>query len=29
VDAAAASKLAEQEYYRWVFANEPEWEDYR
>lgn len=29
VDEAAGGKLAEKEYYRWVFANEPEWEDYR
>jgi glucosamine-6-phosphate deaminase len=29
VDEAAAGQLTEQEYYRWVFANEPEWEQYR
>jgi len=29
VDEAAGSKLAEKDYYRWIFANEPEWEDYR
>ncbi len=29
VDEAAAAKLKEQEYYRWIFANEPEWEEYR
>ncbi len=29
VDEAAAARLKEQDYYRWVFANEPEWEDYR
>src|SRR3989454_8096762 len=29
VDEEAASKLAEKDYYRWIFANEPEWEDYR
>jgi glucosamine-6-phosphate deaminase len=29
VDAAAAARLKEQEYYRWIFDNEPEWEDYR
>jgi glucosamine-6-phosphate deaminase len=29
VDEAAASQLKEKEYYRWIFANEPEWEDYR
>ena len=29
VDEDAASKLAEKDYYRWIFANEPEWEEYR
>jgi glucosamine-6-phosphate deaminase len=29
VDEAAAAKLAERDYYRWVFENEPEWEEYR
>ena len=29
VDEAAAANLAEKDYYRWIFANEPEWEDYR
>ena len=29
VDEAAAGKLKEQEYYRWIFENEPEWEGYR
>jgi glucosamine-6-phosphate deaminase len=29
VDEEAASELKEKEYYRWIFANEPEWEDYR
>lgn len=29
LDAAAASKLSLQEYYRWGFANEPEWAPYR
>jgi glucosamine-6-phosphate deaminase len=29
VDEAAGNKLVEKEYYRWIFANEPEWEDYR
>jgi glucosamine-6-phosphate deaminase len=29
VDEAAAGQLKEKEYYRWVFANEPEWEPYR
>ena len=29
VDEAAASHLAGKDYYRWIFANEPEWEEYR
>ena len=29
VDEAAASKLVEKDYYRWIFANEPEWEEFR
>ena len=29
VDELAASLLKEKDYYRWVFANEPEWEQYR
>jgi glucosamine-6-phosphate deaminase len=29
VDEAAATKLKEKEYYRWIFENEPEWESYR
>src|SRR5256712_8452001 len=29
VDEAAASQLKEKDYYRWIFANEPEWEEYR
>ena len=29
VDEAAAGKLREREYYRWIFENEPEWEEYR
>ncbi len=29
VDEAAAGRLTETEYYRWVFANEPEWEPFR
>ena len=29
VDEAAAANLVEKDYYRWIFANEPEWEDYR
>lgn len=29
VDEDAASQLVEKEYYRWIFANEPEWQAYR
>jgi len=29
VDEAAARSLKEQDYYRWIFENEPEWEGYR
>ena len=29
VDEAAAAKLTEKEYYRWIFDTEPEWEEYR
>jgi len=29
VDEAAATKLKEKEYYRWIFNSEPEWEEYR
>lgn len=29
VDEAAAAGLKEQEYYRWIFANEPEWQEYQ
>jgi len=29
VDEAAAVNLVEQDYYRWVFANEPDWEEFR
>jgi len=29
VDEAAAVKLQAQEYYRWIFATEPEWEEFR
>ena len=29
VDEAAASQLKEKDYYQWIFANEPEWEEYR
>lgn len=29
VDEAAAAKLTEKEYYRWIFENEPEWQEYR
>src|SRR5207247_10720376 len=29
VDEAAASQLQGAEYYRWLFANEPEWQEFR
>ena len=29
VDEAAAGKLQSTDYYRWIFANEPEWEPFR
>lgn len=29
VDEEAASRLKETDYYRWIFENEPEWEEYR
>jgi glucosamine-6-phosphate deaminase len=29
VDEEAAAKLREADYYRWVFENEPEWEEFR
>ncbi len=29
VDEEAAGGLREKDYYRWIFANEPEWEEYR
>ncbi|MGO8677496.1 MAG: glucosamine-6-phosphate deaminase [Limisphaerales bacterium] len=29
VDEAAAGRLACKDYYRWIFENEPDWEDYR
>ena len=29
VDEEAAAQLSEKEYYRWIFANEPEWQEYR
>jgi len=29
VDEEAAGNLAEKDYYRWIFTNEPEWEEYR
>lgn len=29
VDEAAAARLEQQEYYRWIFDNEPEWDGYR
>lgn len=29
LDADAAAQLTQKEYYDWVFANEPKWENYR
>jgi glucosamine-6-phosphate deaminase len=29
VDEEAASHLKEKDYYRWIFANEPEWDEFR
>lgn len=29
VDEEAAAELTETDYYRWIFANEPEWQEYR
>ena len=29
VDEEAAANLVEKDYYRWIFDNEPEWEEYR
>lgn len=29
VDEAAAARLKELDYYRWIFENEPEWETFR
>ena len=29
VDEEAAANLAEKDYYRWIFANEPDWEEHR
>jgi glucosamine-6-phosphate deaminase len=29
IDEAASKELAYKDYYRWVFANEPEWAPYR
>ncbi len=29
IDEAAAAQLKEADYYRWIFANEPEWEQFR
>jgi glucosamine-6-phosphate deaminase len=29
VDEEAAAKLKETDYYRWIFENEPEWQEYR
>jgi glucosamine-6-phosphate deaminase len=29
VDEAAASKLTQQDYYRWIFTHEPEWQEFQ
>jgi len=29
VDEEAAANLAEKDHYCWIFANEPDWEEYR
>ena len=29
LDEAAASRLQEADYYRWIFENEPQWQSYR
>jgi glucosamine-6-phosphate deaminase len=29
VDEEAAAQLEGSDYYRWIFANEPEWEEFR
>jgi glucosamine-6-phosphate deaminase len=29
VDESAATKLQGSDYYRWVFANEPEWQEFQ
>ncbi|VGO22337.1 glucosamine-6-phosphate deaminase [Pontiella sulfatireligans] len=29
VDEAAASKLQDQEYFKWIYENEPEWDEFR
>jgi glucosamine-6-phosphate deaminase len=29
LDEAAASKLTQKDYYRWIFANEPEWKEFQ
>jgi glucosamine-6-phosphate deaminase len=29
LDEAAASRLTQKEYYRWIFANEPEWQEFQ
>jgi glucosamine-6-phosphate deaminase len=29
VDEEASEHLQEKDYYRWIFENEPEWEEYR
>ena len=28
-DEAAAGELTQQDYYRWIFANEPEWQAFQ
>jgi hypothetical protein len=29
LDEAAAAQLTATDYYRWIFENEPEWEEFR
>jgi len=29
LDEAAAGRLQEADYYRWIFENEPQWQSYR
>ncbi len=29
LDEAAASQLTQKDYYRWIFANEPEWKEFQ